>query len=280
MRSKSWNVGSKAALIAFAVVFLAPVYFMIIGGLQDIHGVMLMPPRLLPYNPTLDNYAWVLRLNGAGRWALNTVIVTALGTALSVTVCTMAAYAFAFYRFPGKRALWLLLMSRLMIPRISVIIPLFVVMRHIGMNGTLLAVILPAAVWPIGMYLARTYFESVPLSLLESARIDGAHEWQILLHVVAPVSRPIVTALALFTAVGQMGDFLWQMLQLTRVGRQTLLVGLTRAVMRFGAVGTELAVNPLGRSMAVGTVLLAPLLIIFFTASRYFTSALGGALKE
>jgi len=270
-------VRAKILLVLLACLALAPLYFMAIGSLQDIHGVFAMPPQLIPHHPTLCNYEWIASLS-VGRWALNTVLIMGLGTALAVSTVVMAAYAFAFYRFPCKKILWLALLSGLMIPRISSIIPLFVVMRKLGLSGTLPAVVLPAALYPSGLYLARTYFQGVPPSLLESARIDGASEWQILWRVVAPISRPIVTALSLFTAIGAMGDYLWQMLQLQRKAAQTLLVGLMRAVMTLGA--SEISVNPVGRSLAVGIVLLAPMLVVFFSASRYFTSALGGAVKE
>jgi len=268
---------SRTFLILLAIVALAPMYFMLTGSLQDIHGVFAMPPRIVPRSMTLSNYQWIASLH-PGRWVLNTVIVTALTTVLSVSVCVMAAYAFAFFRFPLKRILWLALLSGLLIPRISSIIPLFVVMRRLGISGTLIAAVLPITVSPMAIYLARIYFESIPKALLESARMDGAHEWQILWLVVAPVSRPIVTALALFAAVGSMGDYLWQLLQLQRTNVQTLLVGLMRATMMGG--GDDVQVNPIGRSLAVGIALLAPVLVVFFSASRYFTSAIGGAIKE
>ena len=267
----------RIALLVVMVLMLLPVYFMFTGSLQDINGVFAMPPQVIPRGVTGMNYAWILSLPVA-RWALNTVLLIAFGVALSVSVVTMAAYAFAFYRFPLKRALWLLLLAGIMVPRIALVIPQFVVISKLGISGTLAAVILPAALFPIGIYLARTYFQTVPMSLIESARMDGASEFQILTRVVAPVSRPIITTLVLFTTTFSLGDYLWQMLQLQREGRQTLLVGLMRASMVAGA-RSDMAVNPIGHSLAVGAVLLIPLLVVFFSASRYFTSALGGAVK-
>jgi ABC-type glycerol-3-phosphate transport system permease component len=130
---------------------------------------------------------------------------------------------------------------------------------------------------PVGIFLARTYFETVPRSMLESARLDGASEIQVLAHIVAPISRPIVTALALFVAMQTLGDYLWQMLQLQRPDSMTMLVGVTRAGMKRGG---DIGVVPLGRQMAGAVILLAPVVAVFAGASRYFTSAVGGAVKE
>ncbi len=269
---------NRTVVILAAIILLAPLWFLAIGSLQDIHGVLLMPPRLWPMNATLDNYQWAFS-KPVGVWALNTVVVAASVAVLSVAVSCSAGYAFAFYEFRGKRVLWLLLLAGIMVPRISLIIPLFVTIHKLGLTGTRLGVILSTTLSPVGLYLARTYFETVPKSVMESARLDGANDAQVLTRIVAPISRPIVTCLALFAGVGALQDFMWQMLQLQRTGRQTMIVGLMRAVMAMGS-GGDMQVNPLGNKFAVSMILLAPLVVIFFGASRYFTSALGGALKE
>lgn len=269
-------VVKRLVLVLLSALLLFPVWMMFVGSLQDLYGVFIMPPRLLPLHATLENYRWLLDL-GIGRWAINTSIVVGLSVVLSVFVAVTAGYAFAFYRFPAKEILWVVLLLGIMIPRMSMIVPLFVVMRKLGLSGSLIASLLPTAYMPVSIYISRLYFQTVPESLLESARIDGATEATILARVVAPVSRPIVTACALFAAIASLGDYLWQMLQLMRTERQTLLVGLIKASMNRG--GNVMAINPIGRSFAVGVVLVLPLLVIFLTANRYFTSALGGAIK-
>jgi ABC-type glycerol-3-phosphate transport system permease component len=268
---------TRPLILAVCVLFLLPMWFMLTGSLQDIHGVMHMPPRLLPLHPTLANYAYLLR-GSAVQWAMNTVVVVIASTLLSVFTSCTAGYAFAFYKFRGSRVLWLALLVGVMVPRISLLIPQFVVMRRLGLSGTLAAVILPAAYAPVSLYLARTYFETVPSSLLESARLDGASEWDVLRYVVGPVSRPIVTAVALFAAIGALQDFVWQSLVLQDESRQTLIVGLMRLAMKRG--GGLLDVNPIGRGFAAGVLLLAPLVAVFAVANRYFVGSLGGALKE
>lgn len=268
----------KVVVAGFMVILLLPVWFMAIGSLQDIHGVFIMPPRWLPMQPTLDNWRWLFSRAPMVKWAINSVVVASVVVVVSVFASVTAGYAFAFYKWRGKRVTWLLLMAGIMVPRISLLIPLFVVVRKLGISGTLLAASIPVAFSPVGLYLARAYFETVPKSLLESARMDGANELQILGRVVVPLAQPIVTALALFSGIAGLQDFLWQMLQLQRKGVQTLVVGVTREVMLRG--DDVMAVNPMGQAMASGMLLLIPVLIIFLIANRYFVSALAGAVKE
>lgn len=260
-------------LIVFALLS-APVWFMFTGSLQDSYGVFSMPPPLFPKNPTLENYERLLTVPLVARWAVNTLIVI-IGTAsLSVVISCMTGYAFATYRFPCKKALWLLLLAGVMIPRISIIIPLFVVVKKLHLSGTIGAVILSTALSPVGLYLARTYFETLPKSLMEAARIEGAGEARILFSVVIPAARPIVSALSLFAAIAAMSDFMWQMLILQKPERHTLLVGLTREIMTRGAGATS--VNPVGQALAAGVILLVPMILIFAFANKYFTQAIGG----
>ena len=271
---------SKVLIVILAVICLAPVYFLVIGSLTDAVGLFIMPPRVIPRNPSLDNYGYFLGLS-IGRWAMNSGVVAVATAVLSVTVSCATGYAFAFFRFPGKRWLWLLLLAGVMVPRMSMMIPSFIVLRKLGILNTLFGLVISRTLSPMGMYLARAYFETVPMSLLDAARIDGASDFQALTRVVVPISKPIVTCLALFAGTGALGDYVWQTLLLQRAEKHTLLIGLLRSVADDKIVGSpELMVNQLGRELAASMLLLIPLLLIFSVASRYFVSALGGALKE
>lgn len=266
----------RAVIVLIFVLLLLPLWFMIIGSMQDLYNVFIMPPRLIPLHPTMMNYQWIFSLDMTA-YAANTVLLLFSVVIISVAVSACTGYAFAFFEFKFKEALWVVVLLALMIPRMSMIVPLFVVIRKLGISGTLLAAALPTAYMPISIYIARLYFQTIPKSLLESARIDGATEIGVLSRVVAPVSRPIITACALFASIAALNDYLWQMLQLQRPDKQTMLVGLIKESMKRGG-GIDL-VNPIGRSFAVGIVLFLPMFLIFLVANRYFTSAIGGAVK-
>lgn len=266
---------NRVILLLIFVILSAPIWFMFTGSLTDSYGIFVMPPKLFPANPTLTNYGRLLSSPMILRWTANTVIVLVGTVGISVLVSCMAGYAFATYRFPFKKVLWLLLLAGVMIPRISLIVPLFVVIKRLHLSGTLAGVILATSLSPVGLYLARTYFESVPRSLMEAARIEGASETRILFSVVMPAARPIVAALSLFAAIASMQDFMWQMLVLQKPANHTLLVGLTREVMKRGG-DSAINLNPIGQGLAAATILLLPMVLIFAFANKYFTQAIGG----
>ena len=269
----------KSILIIFFILLLLPIYWMLIGSFQDLRGLMAMPPRMIPNNPSLNNYVFFFNNWPVIKWIYNTIFVTIFTVIISVSISLLTAYVFAFYKFKMKNVLWAIFLIGIMLPRISLLIPTYIIIKNLGLSGQLWAVILPVCFSPIGIYLARNYFESIPISLLESARLDGANELQVLYKIVAPLSKPIVTALALFAAIGILQDYIWQMLILQNESNQTLLVGLIKAAATRG--GGELNVNPIGRQFATGIILLFPLLIIFLIANKYFTKdMLSGAVKE
>lgn len=259
------------------IILLFPLYFMFIGSLQDINGVMVMPPKLIPKNATFFNYH-TMKAYPFFTWIYNSVIIVAMTVCFSVCLSLLTGYAFAYFTFKYKNIIWAMFLIGIMLPRISLIIPQYVILRKLGISGTQLGVILSTSFSPVGIYLARTFFETVPKSLLESARIDGAGELSILGKIVFPLSKPLVTALCLFSGIAAMQDYIWQMLVLQDQEKQTLLVGLIRSIIlrNDGMIG----VNPLGRSFAAGVILFIPLLIIFLVSNKYFVNALGGAIKE
>lgn len=268
----------KSILILIFIIMLFPMYFMIIGSFQNIQGIMKMPPALIPNNPTFDNYL-ILFKSPVLLWLKNTIFVTALTVILTIILCSSAGYSFAYYDFKHKNILWGILLLGIMIPRISLIIPQFVIIKKLGLSGTLLATVLPIVYYPVGLYLARIYFETIPKSLLESARLDGANEVQILIKIIMPMSKPIITCLALFAAIGVLQDYIWQMLILQKEENQTILIGMMKlALVRQG--GTDANINPISKALAVGTILLFPLVIMFLVSNKFFTQSLGGAIKE
>jgi multiple sugar transport system permease protein len=268
----------KILVVLVCLLAMLPVYWMAIGSLQDIHGVLVMPPRPWPTHPTLNNYT-SYGVYPMGRWALNSLFVLALGGCGGTLVSALAGYAFATYEFAGKRVIWMLLLAGILIPYIAVIIPRFVIIRRLGLYGTLWAAVVPLLYTPINMFLARRFFETIPKSMLDSARIDGCREAGVLFRIIIPLSLPIIAALTLFSTIAALGDFLWQMLVLPGERISTMLVGVIRSSMKRGGdlVGM---VNPIGRAMAAGMILFAPFLVLFALASRYFTQGLSGAVKE
>jgi len=182
------------------------------------------------------------------------------------------------FRFKGSQFILMTFLASLMITRYAILIPTFVLLRWYRVTGAL-AVILPALFWPLGIFLATNYFRSIPASLVESARMDGAHETTILFRVVAPLCKPIVAALVVFKGLDVMQDYMWQALVLTGKNQMTLLVGTIYHIYeRYQVLNL---IYDYGHANAVGVVLFFPLLVIFLLANKYFISGLTlGAVKE
>jgi len=264
-------MNKKLVLVLIFIFLLAPVWFMVTGSFQNIHGVMKMPPKLFPSSITFANYTRMLDWPMV-TWGFNTFLLIVFSALLSIIIHYSAGYTFALYQFPFKRTLWTILISAMMIPRMSLLIPLYVIIRKIGLSGTLAAVIFTSVYSPVSLYLTRNYLLGIPRSVIEAARIDGASELQILFLVIFPLSGPIIAAVALFSSIAVLSDYVWQSLVLQLPKAQTMLVGMIRGIQDRQGVG--LNVNPLGRAFAVGVVLIIPLLAIFMISNKYFISGI------
>lgn len=268
----------KALVVVILLASVAPLWIMATGSLQDIFGIMKMPPALIPSSITMANYTYVLG-NILPIWVLNSIVLVVGLATLSVVVHCLAGYVFAFYTFRFKKLVWAILISALFIPRVSLLIPLYVIIRKLGISGSILAVILTSTFSPVNLYLARNYFASIPKAILESARMDGASELQILVKIIIPVSMPIVSAIAMFSVIMGLSDYVWQSLVLQAPESQTLLVGLIKLTQDRQGIGKN--INPLGRSLAAGMVLVVPMVSIFIASNRYFIKGvLNDSVKE
>jgi len=210
---------------------------------------------------------------------LTTVIVEAGTSALGVLKSTTTGHAFAFYRWRLRNLMWACALAGMMVPRISLIIPWYVILRHLRLSGTLTAIILTSIYHPVHLYLARNYFQTIPRGILEAARIDGASEWQIIWHIMLPLAAPIMALVGVFTAIITLGDYVWQSLVLQFDDKKTIIVGIMRLVLTRG--GGELNVNPLGRQMAASVLLMLPMFAIFIAAKDFFIKGItDGGIKE
>jgi multiple sugar transport system permease protein len=265
-------------MVLVCALFLFPIYWMFVASFQPATGIMKMPPELYPHSPTLLNFSNVFEGPIVARWIANTVVITGSTIMGALLVNGTAAYAFAMFKFRGSQIVFTVFLASLMITRYAIIIPTFVLLKWYHISGAL-AVIAPALFWPLGILLATNYFRSIPASLVESARIDGAHEVTILARIVAPLCKPIVAALVVYKGLEVMQDYMWQVLVLQGKKQMTLFVGTIYHIYeRFQVNGM---MYDYGHANAVGVVLFVPLLVIFLLANKYFISGLTlGAIKE
>ncbi|HEX7113623.1 MAG TPA: carbohydrate ABC transporter permease [Steroidobacter sp.] len=262
----------NAILIAAAVVVAFPLVWMLSVSFMQTGEASTYPPPLFPSEPTLENYRQLFARHAAGRYMLNSAIVATLATLISLAFNAMAGYAFAKLGFPGRDRVFRALLGALVIPSQVAMIPLFALVKEMGLVSTYGGVIVPTMASVFGIFLVRQYALSLPTELLEAARIDGASEFRIFRSVVLPLLKPILLTLAILTFLATWNDFMWPLIVLTDQKMHTLPVALA------GLSREHVQDNELMMAGAVITTL--PVLVLFLGMQRhYIAGILAGSVK-
>jgi multiple sugar transport system permease protein len=266
------SILTHAALGACALFAVFPLLWMLSVSFMATGTSSVNPPPLLPSAPTFDNYRVLFERHNAGRYLLNSFFVASLVTVISVGLNSMAGYAFAKLRFRGRDRLFQLLLGALVIPAQVAMIPLFALVKQMGLVNSYAGIIVPGVATVFGIFLVRQYALSIPNELLEAARIDGASEHRIFASIVAPLLRPVLVTLAILTFMTTWNDFMWPLIVISDQDLQTLpvaLAGLTREYVQ----DNELM-------MAGSVVTVVPVLILFLALQRhYIEGIMAGSVK-
>jgi len=256
----SWlHTGLLWLLAAFT---LFPLLWMVSVSLMPTGESSSYPPPILPSSATLQHYRDLFAQQNMGRYFLNSVIVASSATLLALFFNGLAGYAFAKLRFRGREALYRLLLAGLLVPGQVTMIPLFGLLKAMGLVNSYAGAIVPSAASIFGIFLVRQYALSIPDELLDAARIDGASEWRVFRSVVAPLMVPILVTLGIFVFLGTWNDFMWPLIVLTDRDMQTLPVALA------GLSREHVQDNELMMAGSVLTVL--PVLALFLSMQRFY----------
>lgn len=256
----------NAGLVVLALIALAPLLWMVAVSFMQKGEASAFPPPLLPAAPSLDAYRELFARAGMGRYFVNSLIVSIAITVGALLVNTMAGYAFAKLRFRGRERLFQVLLAALVIPAQVAMLPLFLMMKGLGLVNTFGAVIIPALATVFGIFLVRQYSRSIPEELLEAARIDGAGELRIFFQIVLPMLKPVLVTLAIFTFMAAWNDFMWPLIVLTDQDNYTLPVAIA-------ALSRE-HVQEVEMMMAGAVVTVLPVLLLFLLLQRYYIQGL------
>jgi len=261
------------ALAAVAVATLLPLLWMLSASLMPAGEASAWPPRFLPSRATLTNYVALFQRLNLGRCFLNSAFVAVTTTALCLLVTSLAGYAFAKLRFAGRKRIFGALLTAMVIPTQVAMLPLFLLMRSLGLVNTYWGVIIPGVAPVFGIFMVRQYALSLPDDLLDAARVDGASEFRIYRSIVLPLLRPILVTLGVFTFMGAWNDFMWPLIVLTDETRYTLPVALANLLGEH-AQDMEL--------MMAGSVLtVLPVLVLFLALQRSYVEGIAmGGVKE
>jgi len=271
MKARRWrrDLLAGSILSVLVVVSLFPYLFMLIGSLKDntqfYHSYWSLA---LPFH--WENY--VLAWNSIKGYMLNSLIAAGASLLGVLLLGSISAFVFARYRFPGREFLFTLIVCLLMVPSISSLVPLFILIRTLGLVNTRFALILPYVAGGIVLatFLMRTFFQQIPDELFEAAHIDGASGVQMYWRITLPLSGPIIGTIALLTLINIWNDYFWPLVTITDDSLRTVTTGLAFLQGQYITLW-----GPLFAGYVVASI---PLLVIFSLASRYFIAGLGGAV--
>jgi multiple sugar transport system permease protein len=268
--TRGFLYGTLAAGISLT---LFPLLWMLSVSFMPAMEGTRFPPRLIPEAVTLEHYETLFAQLNLGRYMANSAGLAVAITAISLLFNSMAGYAFAKFRFVGRDLLFRLLLAAMVIPGQVAMLPLFLMLKELGLINTYAGVIVPGMASIFGIFLIRQYVQSIPDSLLDAARIDGAGEFRIYWSLVLPLCKPILVTLAMFTFLGAWNDFLWPLIILTDSDLYTLPVALANLLGEH-VQDTEL--------MMAGSVLtLVPVMVLFLALQKYYMEGLIlGSVKE
>lgn len=267
MRVESLTVFLHAFLLIVSLMLLLPFVWMVSTSLRTPAESFTLPPKWLPENPQFINYKRVLESVPFGRFFLNSLLVSSLITAGQLVTCSTGAYAFARLRFPGRDVLFVVLLSSLMIPIQVTIIPIFIMIKRLGLTDTLQSLILPSLISPFGVFLLRQFFLTIPKDLEDAAVIDGASHLFIFTKIILPLSKPALSALAIFTFNYHWNEFFRPLIFLNTYERMTLPLGLSILKGYFGTGSVSVI-------MAGVTLAVLPILVAFVFAQRYLVEGI------
>lgn len=266
-------------LLVAAGIYLLPMYWMFTGSFKLQKGILQVPPEWFPSLPSLGNWELLFSARSISpwRWLANSVIVSVGVMVLSVALSALTGYVFGKKKFIGSRVLFFLILATMMLPSQITLVPLYLVVRELGLYNTYAGMILPMIASPFGVFLMRQFMQSIPDELLNAAQMDGASEFGLFTRIVVPLAAPALAALGILTFFGAWNNFMWQLLMAKDTTMMTLPVGVSYiALVPIG----ERAIVDIGLLMAGGTFGAIPMIILFILFQRFFVRGIMlGAIK-
>lgn len=258
------------------IVAVAPFLYVVQVSFRNSYTLFQYPPQWIPKHLSFINYRYVLQAYPFIRWLLNSLGVAAVVTALKLAIDSLAAYSLARLDFRGKRLLWVVMLGALLVPQALLLVPLFFIVRDLGIFNTYWALILPPLANPLGVFMLRAFIRALPIDLEQAARVDGCNDLQIYWRVVLPLIKPALTVVATYTFVFQYSSFVWPLVGTNSPSLQVLSVGLSTLNPVGGA--TQLPYGYIAAASVMATLVMAAVFVLF--QRQFVGGSLVGALKE
>jgi multiple sugar transport system permease protein len=273
-RIRVWELVLRyALLLAVLAITVGPFLWQLSTSLKGTHeDIFSSPPTFLPTDPTLHNYERVADTIPVWDYAFNSLKVATANVVTNCVGSALAGYALARLRYRGRKIATLVFILAMLVPVESIVIAQFTTMRELGLNNTLVGVVLPGCIAAMNVLLMRNAFLNLPYEIEEAAYVDGANAWQRFLRIALPSVKGTLAVVAIFAFMGAWDDFLWPLIVLSDPAKFTLTIGLNYL---HGTFAND------ERIVAAGTIIaVAPLIILFACLQRYFFRGVGeGAVK-
>ncbi|MFZ5516908.1 MAG: carbohydrate ABC transporter permease [Candidatus Zhuqueibacterota bacterium] len=256
------SVALHLVMLIAAFLTIVPFIWMVSASFMKSGGASTFPPRFIPETFVLDQYITLFNKLNVGRYFFNSFLLATSVTIVSLFINSLAGYAFSKFAFRGKQSIFALLLTSMIIPGQVTMLPVFLILNKLYLLNTYFGIILPGMASIFAIFLIRQYLFSVPDSLIEAARIDGADDFMIYWKIILPLAAPVLVTLALFTFMGTWNDFLWPLIVLTRQDMFTLPVALANLLGEY-AHDVELM-------MAGAVITVMPIIFIFIFLQKYY----------
>ncbi|MET7970853.1 carbohydrate ABC transporter permease [Micromonospora sp. NPDC005305] len=258
--SKGWVIGRTALLLAGAVLTLFPFYAMVVLSFKPT-GPVTFPESLLPWPLSTEAYDQVIGAKSVLRWMANTLVYSVVSVVGVLLFASMAGYAFAKKRFPGKETMFWSFLAMLMVPYHVTMIPTFIIISELNGVDTYWGMIVPTLANAQAVFLMRQFIASLPDSLFEAARLDGCSEWRVYVAIVLPLIKPILATLGVFVFLWHWNDFLWPLIVGQSLDMRTLTTGIA---------SLQQENVPLNMLLAGSVVAFVPIFMAYLVGQRYF----------
>ncbi len=262
------DIVAMLVLVLGAIVMVLPFMWMFSTSLRPAAESFRLPPAWFPTQWHFENYTAVFHATiPILTFAANSVKVTLSVLVGQLITCSMAGYAFARLRFPGRNILFVLLLASLMVPGQVTIIPVFIIMRKLGLVDNLGSIILPFLTSAFGVFLLRQHFLTMPQDLFDAAKMDGAGQWMIFRRIAIPLSGPALSALGILTFNSTWNNYFYPLIFLNTAEKMTLPLGITALRGSLGSGNASVV-------MAAITMAVLPILLVFLFAQRWFIAGI------
>jgi alpha-1,4-digalacturonate transport system permease protein len=253
-------------LAAVALLTLFPFLWMLSTALKSSSELFSRVPIIIPKHPQWSNFTKIFTYAPFAKYFLNSTIVAVSAVIFTVFINLLAGYTFAKFRFKGRKALFIMVLSTLMIPMQIIMVPNFIIISALGWLNSFVGLVIPRAAEAFGLFLSKQFMDDIPYELIEAARIDGESEFKIFVNIILPNAKPLIAVLSTFTFMWRWNDFIWPLIIVSNRDMYTVQLGMYSFIGQFYVEWNSL--------MVIALLAVIPVLTIFLIFQRFIVQGI------